>query len=80
MIPDGKKWHYLAVKKIALLRGITSKHKGDFYCLSCFHSFGTYNKLKKYKNVYENHDYCYLEMPKEDIKIQPWRKIYESSI
>ena len=31
MITDGKKWHYLAVKSLpALLKGITSKHKGDF--------------------------------------------------
>ena len=42
MITDGKKWHYLAVKTLsALLRGITSKHVGDFYCLNCFHSFRT---------------------------------------
>ena len=33
MITDGEKWHYLAVKKLsALLRGITSNHKEDFYC------------------------------------------------
>ena len=39
MITDGKKWHYLAVKKLSvLLRGITSNHVGDFYCLKCFHS------------------------------------------
>ena len=37
MITDGKKWHYLAVKSLtALLKGITSKHRGDFYCLNCF--------------------------------------------
>ena len=36
MITDGKKWHYFAVKKLsAPLRGITSKHEGDFYCLNC---------------------------------------------
>ena len=36
MIPNGKGWHYLAVKKLsALLRGITSKHHVDFYCLNC---------------------------------------------
>ena len=29
----------------------------------------TENKLKKHKNVCENHDYCYVEMPKEDNKI-----------
>ena len=42
MIPNGEKWHYLAVKKLsALLRGITPKHYSDFYCLNCLHSFRT---------------------------------------
>ena len=28
MITDGKKWHYLAVKKLSVLfKGITSKHE-----------------------------------------------------
>ena len=48
MITDGKRWHYLAVKKLSvLLRGITSKHVGHFYCLNCFHSYSTKNILKK---------------------------------
>ena len=39
MITDSKKWHYLTVKSLsALLKGITSNHKGEFYCLNCFHS------------------------------------------
>ena len=50
----------------ALLKRITSNHKGDFYCLNCFHSYSTENKLKKHKNVSENHDYCYVGMSKED--------------
>ena len=42
-----KQWNYLAVKKLsALLKGITSKNKGDFYCLNCFHSFRTKNKFE----------------------------------
>ena len=46
MITDGKKCHYLAVKGFsALFRGITSNQKEDFYCLNCFHSFRTDNKL-----------------------------------
>ena len=70
MITDGEKWHYLAVKKLsALLKGKTSKHDGDFYCLNCLHSYRTENKLKKHYNVCQNHDYCYVEMPKEDNKI-----------
>ena len=41
------RWYFLAVKKLStLLHGITSKHKGDFYCLNCLHSFITENKLK----------------------------------
>ena len=53
----------------ALLRGITSKHDGDFYCLNCFHSYSTKEKLKKHKNVFGNHDYCYVEMSAKDNKI-----------
>ena len=70
MITDGEKYHYLAVKSLsALIRGIISKHEGDFYCLNCFCSYNTKNKLKKHKSVCENHDYCYVEMPKEDNKL-----------
>ena len=37
-----KQWHYLALKTLsALLRGITSKNNGDFYCLNCLNSFRT---------------------------------------
>ena len=70
MIDEGKKWHYLAVKYFpALLRGIITNHMRDFHCLNCFYSFRTENKLKKHKNVRENHDYCSVEMPKEDNEI-----------
>ena len=55
-------------KLSALLREITSKYRGDFYCLNCFHSYGTKEKLKKHKNVCKNHDYCYVEMPEKDNK------------
>ena len=46
MITDGKKWHYLVVKRLSsLLKGIPSNHDGDFYCLNCFHSYRIENKL-----------------------------------
>ena len=47
-----------------LLKGITSNHDGEFFCLNCFHILQEI-KLKKHENVYKNHDYCYTEMPKE---------------
>ena len=41
-------WHYLAINNISgLLRGITSSHNGDFYCLNCLHSYRTKSILKK---------------------------------
>ena len=53
----------------ALFGDITSKNEGEFYCLNCFQSYTTENKLKNHKKVCENHDYCYVEMPGEDNKI-----------
>ena len=68
---DDNRWHYLAVKSLpALFRGITSNHHGDFYCLNCFHSYTTHNKLKKHERVCNNHDYSRVDMPKEYEKIK----------
>ena len=48
-----------------MLRGISSSKNGDFYCLNCFHSYRTLNKLKKHERVCNNHDYCHIDMPEE---------------
>ena len=64
MISNGENWHYLAVKSLSrLLRGISSNHNSDYYCLSCFHSYRTENKLNLYKKICENHEHCNIEMP-----------------
>ena len=67
MISNGENWHYLVVKSLSgLLTGITSNHKEDFYCLNCFHSYRTKNKLEAHKKICENRDYCRVEMPTKD--------------
>ena len=67
MISNGENWHYLTVKSLSrLIRGITSNHVGDFYCLNCFHSYRTKNKLEAHKKICENRDYCHVEMPTKD--------------
>ena len=53
----------------ALLKGTTSRHVRDSYCLNCFQSYRTENKLKKHEKVCDDHDYCYVEMPNEFNKI-----------
>ena len=71
---DDERWHYLSVIILsALLRGISSSNNGDFYCLNCFHSYRTHNKLKKHERVCNNHDYCHVGMPTEDSKILKYR-------
>ena len=45
-------------KLSAFLRGIISKHHGDFYCLNCLHSSATKNTLESLKNLFENGDIC----------------------
>ena len=68
-----------------LLRGIISNHVGDFYCLNCFYTYSTENKLKihkKHEKVCNDHAYCYVEMPNEDKennKIQVRIKVIKSS-
>ena len=78
MITDGKKWHYLAVKKLpAWLTGITSKHDGDFYCLNCFYSSTTEDGLKEHEKVCKDHDYFHVKMPDNDnniLKYNPGEK------
>ena len=72
MITDkNNRWHYLAVKSLkALFRGATSNHHGDFYCLNCFHSYRTLNKFKKHERICNNHDYCRIDMPKDNEKLK----------
>ena len=66
MITDGKKWHYLAVTNLsALLQGNSSNHEGDFYCLNCFNSYTSKNKLKEHEEICNNHDSYRIEIPKQ---------------
>ena len=84
MITDGKKWHYFAVKSLSvLLRGITSNHNGDFYCLNCFHSCRTEKKTQKaWKSMQWS---CLLLCwnawwRQQNMEIQLWRKAIKSSV
>ena len=78
MIGDVKKYHYLAVTNLsALLQKISSNHKEDFYCLNCFNSYTTKNKLKEHEEICNNHNSCCIEMPdwaNKTIKYNPGEK------
>ena len=73
MIPKEEKegWYYLPAKHLsALLRRITAKHHGNFYCLNCLHAFRAGNKLKFHKKVCKNKDFHGTAIPSEKDKIQ----------
>ena len=75
MISNGKNWHYLAVKSLSrLLRGISSNHNSDYYCLNCFHSYRTENKLNVHKKICENHEYCNIEMSSPNNNIMKYNQ------
>ena len=85
MITDDREiWHYLAVRSLpALLRGTSSRNNGDFYCLNCFRSYCTLNKLKKHERVCNNHGYCHVDMPekgKNILKYSPGDKSLKFSV
>ena len=64
MIGDGQKYHYLAVTNLsALLQVLSSNHKEHSYCLNCFNSYATKNRLKKHEEICNNHNSCHIEMP-----------------
>ena len=66
-------------KLSALLHGITSKHEDDFYCLNCFHSFRTENKLiKSHEKVCKNKDFCGIVMPSEKNQILKFNQYMKS--
>ena len=67
MITDNNNnWHYITIKSISRsFRGVTTKNKGDFYCLNCLHSVRTKNKLLNHEKLCTNHKHCEIIMPKE---------------
>ena len=65
-------------KTTTLLRGTTSKHHGEFYCLNCLHSFPTEKKFESHKKKSENEYFCNVIMPSGDTKVLEFNR-YEKS-
>ena len=71
MITNGTdKWHYITMKSIpALLRGVSSTHNDDHYCLNCFRSYRTEKKLKNHEQLCINNNFALIKMPDEKINM-----------
>ena len=46
-----------------MLEKISSNLDGDFYCLNCFSSYTTKNKLKEHEKICNNNGSCRIDMP-----------------
>ena len=72
--------HYFVVKKLSvLLRGITSKHHGDFYCLNYLQFFATENKRESHKKVCEKENFCNIVMLSEGTNILEFNQYQKSN-
>ena len=78
IITNGKKHHYLAVTNLfALFKRISLNHDGDIYCLNCFNSYTTKNKLKEHEEICNNNDSCHIDMSswaEKSLKYNPGEK------
>ena len=63
MIKNGKKYYLTVTNLSGLLQRNSSNHEGDFYCLNCFNSYTSKNKLKEHEEICNNQDSCRVEMP-----------------
>ena len=60
-----------------MLQGNSSNHERDFYCLNCFNSCTSKNKLKEHEEICNNHVSCQIEMAKwldKKLKYNPGEK------
>ena len=82
MITGGTKWHYLTITNMsALLEGKSLNHHGDFYCLNCFNSYTSKNKVKEHEEICNNHNSCRTQMPKwfeKILKYNPGEKLLKA--
>ena len=83
MITNSKKSHYLAVTNLsALLERTLSNHEEDVYCLNCFNSYGTKNKLKEHEEICNNNYNCWIDLPsltKKTLKYNPGEKSFKAA-
>ena len=79
MITDGNKWHYIAIINLPTsLAKKSSTHDGDFYCLNCFNSYTTKNKLKEHEEKCNNYNSRRIQMSKlfeKILKYNPGEKL-----
>ena len=74
-----KKGLALSCSKItALLRGLTSKHDGDFYYLNFLHTFGTANNVKFHEKACKRKDFCGIVIPLEKGNILEFNQYMKS--
>ena len=63
---------------MALLRGVSFKHHGGFYCLHFLCYFTTENMLESHESEFENLGFFNVIMSSEDIEILEFNQYQKS--
>ena len=67
------------MKKLsALLRGMTSMHYSELYCLNCLHSFATENQLESHEKLCKKKDFCEIVLPTQKHSILEFNQYMKS--
>ena len=71
LIEEWGKKHYCAIKnRSRLLSMLNSNHRErEYFCIYCLHSFHSEEACFKHTKYCQDHDFCYVKMPKEDRKM-----------
>ena len=69
MITNGKISYYLVTNLSAFFQGMSSNLDRDFYCLNCFNSYCTENKLKEHEEICNKNENCCIIMSRWAEKI-----------
>ena len=64
MLHNGKLCNCPVKSLSKLLRGKSSNHHGHFYCLNCFNSYSTENRLKKHEEIRNKTNSCCIIIPR----------------
>ena len=80
MISNEARCHYIAVTKLfALLRGVTSKHNGDIYCLNRLPWFRREKRIKSLTRVCRNRYFFSVGMRFEENMLLEFNQYLKSN-
>ena len=84
---NSSEWFQMNPKKVGiillekmspLLKAITLKHHGYFYCLNCIHSFARKSKFESHEKLHKTKNVCLIALSTQKHKISEFNRFMKS--